>query len=116
MPVVYQITVAVQPDLVPEIVRLRRFLKAARRRYGLHCTRVEQLSEIIESQESDCPLCRGKGFEIVYSPVTDSERFRTCPFCVARKVDQKMNIEIPREGIEEIACEVFESMNILPAA
>jgi hypothetical protein len=39
----YQLTLEALPDSAPAVIRLRRFLKAALRAYGLRCTSAVEL-------------------------------------------------------------------------
>ena len=54
MPTVYDVKLRPEPSDVPAEIRLRKFLKAASRSYGLKCIDVREHSEASETIETTC--------------------------------------------------------------
>lgn len=120
MVLLYQVTFQLREAGPSEIVRLRRFLKRAKRSYGLKCIRIDEKEISAESRKRSCSLCGGCGAAVVYNPSTDTERIRQCPFCLDKRMIEVRTMEsvalqFPREPIEQIAREVFESMSAAQA-
>jgi hypothetical protein len=61
---IYRLTLRATGDGPPAIIRLRRFLKAALRGYGLRCLSVEEMPE----KPSSCPATASEQAEEAHGP------------------------------------------------